>query len=786
MPAPRVNRPVVTIEVDADGFYRPGSEEELIALVKKAHGEGKQLRVRGAVHSVAAAIYAAPLAADEDAVNQQRPPPSDAIHVMLNNYRGMRVLDAEQRLVEVEAGVNLGEDPLDPSRTSTVENSLLFQLWQRGWTLSDLGGITHQTVSGFLSTGSSGGSLTYSFYDNVQSLRVIDGRGEVYVVDRDRTPEDFHATVTSMGLLGVISKLVLRCVPTFNITGQESITLMEDAPVDVFGDGSSGRPSLEQFLKQVAYTRLEWWPQRQGERLVTWQAQRIAPEPGFRPVRYQEFGDDPELTQTFISLFYTLMGNLDDLQAARPKLQAALDQVDEEMIQCLACLGPVGKPLVEALTLGLEGCLDAAIEVLALATPLLQRELPKLMEMALDGFMPLDSMKKGMEKGEPQSFRDWGWRGLPMDNQASDVLLPTGFTELWIPIQYSQRAMNLLKDYFDEPATAQEALGRTGTYAIEIYGAPANPAWMSMSYSDGQDEWRGGVVRIDFYWFEKNAGNPAEVFYPRFWKLFRDNGVPFRLHWGKGQPMGSEEQLADWTSFFRGQYARWDDFLARRQRLDPNNIFLTRYWRQRFGLSHLPAPQPREDGGKSAPVIVRVPAPSLPVPDEGPRAREPRAPAPPTRRSWDAADWVCFYSWLTLAVVFYGVAVAHIPFLIGIPWTTCEGPGGSLGCVLAFHLFEVPMVSFNVFMAGYGLVRFSPRTASRFQSLVRFSVSVNLVFFAFEIVLLLEGLRRGEPLWETLALFSVALALGGGAFLGMFVHEKLRDLPRKTDGRPSN
>ena len=52
--------------------------------------------------------------------------------------------------------------------------------------------------------------------------------------------------------------------------------------------------------------------------------------------------------------------------------------------------------------------------------------------------------------------------------------------------------------------------------------------------------------------------------------------------------------------------------------------------------------------------------------------------------------------------------------------------------------------------------------------------SEDLVFFAFEIVLLLDGLRRGEPLWETLALFSVALALGGGAFLGMFVHEKLR------------
>ncbi|WNG22843.1 hypothetical protein F0U62_01485 [Cystobacter fuscus] len=770
----RISRAIVTIERDADGFYRPASEEALIALVKKAYAEGKQLRVRGSAHSVAAAIYADPLVTGDGAADPASAPASDAIHVLLNNYRGLRVVDAGQRLVEVEAGVNLGVDPEDPSRTSTLENSLLFNLWRLGWTLSDLGGITHQTVSGFFSTGSSGGSLSWSVYDDIQSLRMIDGRGEVYEVDRDRTPEDFQATVTSMGLLGIISKVVLRCVPTFNITGQEAITRVEDASVDLFGEGSVERPSLARFLERTEYARLEWFPQRKGERLAVWQAQRIEPEPGFRPVRYQEFSGHPELSQVFVCLFFTLLGNLDDLRAARSKLEPIFEQVDEELIQRLACLGRVGQPLVEALTLALEGALDAAIEVLTLAAPLLRKELPNLMGMALDTFMPLDSRKKGQDKGEPQCFRDWSWRGLPMDNQVIGALLPTTFTELWIPLSYTQRAMKLLKDYFDEPASAREALRRTGTYAIELYGAPPNPAWMSMSYSDGKDVWRDGVLRIDFYWFQRNAGDPAEVFYPQFWKLFRDNGIPFRLHWGKGQPVGSQEALADWAAFFRGQYARWDDFLERRRKLDPNNIFLTRYWRQRFDLSHLPAPQPREDVG--TPLIMIVPAPSVAERNEV-RCRGPSKPLePPTRSSQgrDVAAWVRFYGWLTLATVLYGLAVAHVPFLLGTPWTTCEVGGGSLGCVLAFHLLEVPMVTFNAFVAGYGLLCFSSRTASRFQSLLRFAVSVNLVFFAFEIALLLDGLRRDEPSWETLALFSVALVLGGGAFLGMFVHEMLR------------
>ena len=40
-------------------------------------------------------------------------------------------------------------------------------------TLRDLGGITHQSVSGFLMTGSSGGSLQYGIDENL--LALLDG-----------------------------------------------------------------------------------------------------------------------------------------------------------------------------------------------------------------------------------------------------------------------------------------------------------------------------------------------------------------------------------------------------------------------------------------------------------------------------------------------------------------------------------------------------------------------------------------------------------------------------------
>jgi FAD/FMN-containing dehydrogenase len=148
--------------VVSDSFAHPASEEELVALVKRAYREGRQLRVRGAAHSIAHAIYTDPHAALPNRVGVHEPPPGAGINVMLDRYRGWRVLDEERRLVEVEAGAHLGRDPGGPIGGAPLEESLLYQLAeQKGWSLLDTGGVTHQTVSGFTATGSSGGSLQY-------------------------------------------------------------------------------------------------------------------------------------------------------------------------------------------------------------------------------------------------------------------------------------------------------------------------------------------------------------------------------------------------------------------------------------------------------------------------------------------------------------------------------------------------------------------------------------------------------------------------------------------------
>jgi D-arabinono-1,4-lactone oxidase len=573
-----------------DGFHHPANEAEVVALVLRARRERLQLRVRGAAHSVSHAIYTDPAGERPNRVGEQAPPPGRNLNLMLDRLAGWRVRDEARRLVEADAGIHLGRDPSDPVGAGAVERSLLWQLWrERGWTLLDTGGVTHQTVSGFTATASSGGSLQFSANRNLWGFRFVDGRGELHEVTReDADPDRFHAMCPHLGLLGVVTAVIFECVEAFEIAGSEATTTLADCPVDLFGDdapGDGGRPSLERWLRETPFGRLEWWPQRGIERVLTWQAARIEPRPGFRPRPYRRFGDDdPQAAQHLIGVLFALIGNLGDLTAAKPKLEDDFDEL-RRVLELLgsADLGAVGRLLAGALAAAIEGGVDAAITLLTPVAGLLERELPELYPRLVDLFIPLDADRAGAGRGRPQTFEDWSWHGLPMDNAASDVLIPTEFTEAWIPLGRTREAMTLLRDWFAAPVDDGAALRRCGTYAWELYAAMPERFWLNPAYSDGADEWRDGALRIDPYWYAGNAADPVDTLFAGLWHLLRDAGIPFRLHWGK---FGPRRPAGDrtWVDFFAAQYPRWDDFLALRAQLDPDDLFLTDAWRDRFGL----------------------------------------------------------------------------------------------------------------------------------------------------------------------------------------------------------
>ena len=141
-----------------DGYYHPSTEEEVVALVQYAAANSLQIRVRGASHSTAWSIFTDPVnGKPENRTLDRLPPAGPNLDLVLDQMNGLNWIDEANGVVEAEAGIHLGADPYDPVGVATLENSLLYQLFQKGWALNDLGGITHQTISGFLATGSSGG-----------------------------------------------------------------------------------------------------------------------------------------------------------------------------------------------------------------------------------------------------------------------------------------------------------------------------------------------------------------------------------------------------------------------------------------------------------------------------------------------------------------------------------------------------------------------------------------------------------------------------------------------------
>lgn len=495
--------------VSPDGFYYPESEDDIVELIRYARAHDLNVRVRGSAHSVPRAIYTGPAG-------------TEGINLILGRLRRL-TFDDDRRQVTVQAGCNLGMDPKDPARASTFENGLFWQLNQRGWAVPDMGGIIHQTVGGFLSTGSAGGSLQHSIYDSVVAVRLIDGTGRVHVLRRppgDAADDPFFAAVISMGLLGVVTEVTFQCLPKYHVRGNEVVSGVDSAPFRPFDAGQAG---LEAYLRRTEHARILWWPQRGVGKCVTWQAGRMQAD---------DYNDDTGRADAFRPKPYHLLQPILGSRTFAQHLASTVFDV----------FAPLNPPAAA-------NAVERVVE----------DTLAPVFPTVVNGFLETDEDTPG----QGRRFWDEWWKALPMDNEADDDLVPTQFTELWIPASRTRDVMVALRDHY-----GAGGYGATGTYACEIYAAKASPFWMSPAF--GQD-----VLRIDLFWYARNQGDPAQVYYPQFWQLL-DRFEP-RYHWGKHLPTQ--------PAALRARYPKWDAFLTLREQLDPDGVFLTPYWKEKLGLA---------------------------------------------------------------------------------------------------------------------------------------------------------------------------------------------------------
>jgi hypothetical protein len=554
----------------ADGYYHPIAEEDIITLVKRANKLGLQVRCRGAAHSVGQSIYTDQgqgYSAVPNKVSEQLPPEGPNINIMLDQFKQLNWIDKENGIVEAEAGIHLGPVPF----ISSLEESFLWKIWNEGWALSDLGGITEQTISGFLMTGSAGGSLTYDLAENLDAFRIVDGEGNVEWVDRSHP--HFYAMGTSLGLMGIITKVRFKLIPRYLITGQEDTTLtkLPDCKIDLFGKGQGTKLSMENFLKKNPYTRIIWWPQKGVERILTWTASRTAYKHGIPVNPYNEFS--PSRFTTFlmeltVAILYSIVGNKNPL---RTIWKVALDFNRFRKLVANRWQRKFGTFLA-----GLFAFLLTFIIGLVLILPVIFFSIfpfiPKFfLSPIIAIFQPLTT-----SKNPAQQFVDYYYRSLPMDNVTDDILLGTEFTEIWLPIQHTENIMNLLKLHYEKNGFAA-----TGSYSNEIYAGYQSSFWMHPGYTNGSDEYKDGAVRVDLFWYTANAGYPntQNGYFAQFWKLFKEAGIPFRLHWGKYVP---DFDFQEWATYYQSNLPKYNDFIALREKRDPKNIFLTDYWKLRL------------------------------------------------------------------------------------------------------------------------------------------------------------------------------------------------------------
>ncbi|GAB2970977.1 D-arabinono-1,4-lactone oxidase [Streptomyces pseudoechinosporeus] len=168
----------------------PASVEELRAIVRQAAEDNLTVKPVGSGHSFT------PAAA------------TDGILIRPDRLTGIRAIDREARTVTVEAGTRL--------------RTLNLVLAREGLSLTNMGDIMEQTVSGAISTGTHGtGRESASIAAQVRGLELVTADGSLLTCSEKENPDVFAAARIGLGALGVVTAITFSVEPLFLLTARE-------------------------------------------------------------------------------------------------------------------------------------------------------------------------------------------------------------------------------------------------------------------------------------------------------------------------------------------------------------------------------------------------------------------------------------------------------------------------------------------------------------------------------------------------------------------------------------
>jgi len=226
-------------------WARPRSEEELIALVKRAAAGGRRVKVVGAGHSFTGIAC------------------TDGVLVDLGDYD--RVLSVDGTRVTVQSGISL--------------QRLCDELDARGLALENMGDIAYQSIAGATATATHGtGAAFGGLASRIVGMRIVTADGSVLDCSADEHADVLSVARVGLGALGVVSTVTVDAVPAFRLHAVEEAMPVDDVLAD-----------FEGFMTSTDHVEFYWVPHTRWA--LTKRNTRTQEAPRPRP-RHREVLDD--------------------------------------------------------------------------------------------------------------------------------------------------------------------------------------------------------------------------------------------------------------------------------------------------------------------------------------------------------------------------------------------------------------------------------------------------------------------------------------------------------------
>jgi L-gulono-1,4-lactone dehydrogenase len=191
--------------------------------------------------------------------------------VHLDQLRGVTSVDRKTGLVKVAAGTPLSE--------------LNAVLWNMGLSMTNLGDIDAQTISGAISTGTHGtGHAFGGLATQVRGLQLVTANGEILNCSAGENADVFAAARLGLGALGVITEVTLKCEPAFALRALEA-PASYDALIETIKASVADNDHFEFY----------WFPHTR--RVLTKANNRLPGSTGLKPLgRLKSWVDDEFLS----------------------------------------------------------------------------------------------------------------------------------------------------------------------------------------------------------------------------------------------------------------------------------------------------------------------------------------------------------------------------------------------------------------------------------------------------------------------------------------------------------